>query len=258
MATQAAAGRGTTPPYVSYPSFRTLLSDLHEHGTPSRIDRSVLKRFSGIVGTQLLTALRFLQLINDQSEPTSQLHELADTFGDPQWTMMLGALLRDAYAPLFGLDLENATASHFNETFRKSFPGSEAVAQKSATFFLGAAKDAGIVISERVLYGRKPRATNGAPRRQKMAATPKGEKKKAAIDIPPPSDDSLSKLGLDSLLLEMLKRIPSKEAGWPKEQRVRWFKTFAANVSEVFDDPKSPVDLAIDLPGAGAKKAPAP
>jgi len=84
MATQT-VGRGNTPPYVSYPSFKTLLGELHEHDVPSRIDRSVLRRFSGIVGTQLLTTLRFLHLIDEQSHPTPRLGELVVAFGTPEW-----------------------------------------------------------------------------------------------------------------------------------------------------------------------------
>ena len=62
-----------TPPYTSYRTFKTFIEDLHEHGVPSRIDRSVLTRFSGIVGTQLMHALRFLGLVEDDGRPTERL-----------------------------------------------------------------------------------------------------------------------------------------------------------------------------------------
>jgi hypothetical protein len=166
MQTTQDAGRGKTPPYVSYPSFKTLMSELHDHGVPSRIDRSVLKRFSGVVGTQLITALRFLGFLDGQSQPTARLTELVAAYGTPEWGHKLIPILQEAYAPLFGLDLGNATASHFDETFRKSFPGSDAVLAKSANFFLGAAKDGGIILSDRVLHGRKPRTSNGSARRR--------------------------------------------------------------------------------------------
>ena len=41
---------------------------------PSRIDRSVLTRFSGVVGTQLMHALRFLGLIGDRWTPDPASH----------------------------------------------------------------------------------------------------------------------------------------------------------------------------------------
>ena len=60
-----------TPPYTSYRTFKTFIQDLHEHGVPSRIDRSVLTHFSGVVGTQLMHALRFLGLVEEQGRRPS-------------------------------------------------------------------------------------------------------------------------------------------------------------------------------------------
>ena len=155
-----------TPPYTSYRTFKTLIEDLHEHGVPTRIDRSVLTRFSGVVGTQLMHALRFLGLVDDQAHPTQRLKELVDAHGG-RWPERLLELLRREYAPIFAIDLETATPSHFNETFRKAFPAADAVVQKCVTFFLYAASDAGVKISGRVLKGRKPRPLT--PLRKKAA-----------------------------------------------------------------------------------------
>ncbi len=147
-----------TPPYTSYRTFKTFIEDLREHGVPSRIDRSVLTRFSGVVGTQLMHALRFLGLIEDQGRPTQLLKELANAHGGAHWPERFSELLRKAYAPMFAIDLETATPSHFNEAFRKAFPAADAVVQKCVTFFLYAANDAGVKISGRILKGRKPRS----------------------------------------------------------------------------------------------------
>jgi hypothetical protein len=55
-------------------------------------------------------------------------------------------------------------------------------------------------------------------------------------------------LDLDPLLLALLQKIPSKEEGWPAAKRVRWFKAFAMNVSQVFDeDQDEPVELKIEV-----------
>jgi hypothetical protein len=156
-----------TPPYTSYRTFRTFIEDLREHGLPSRIDRSVLTRFSGVVGTQLMHALRFLGLIEDDGRPTQRLAELVAAHGAGHWPETLLALLREEYAPMFAIDLETATPSHFNGAFRKAFPAADAVVQKCVTFFLYAANDAGVKISGRVLKGRKPRSLT--PPRRKAA-----------------------------------------------------------------------------------------
>jgi hypothetical protein len=153
-----------TPPYTSYRTFKTFIEDLHEHGVPSRIDRSVLTRFSGVVGSQLMHALRFLGLIEDDGRPTLRLKALMKAHGDGRWPETFLELLRQDYAPMFAIELETATPSHFNETFRKAFPAADAVVQKCVTFFLYAANDAGVKISGRVLKGRKPRSLT--PRRK--------------------------------------------------------------------------------------------
>jgi hypothetical protein len=153
-----------TAPYTSYRTFKTFIEDLREHGVPSRIDRSVLTRFSGVVGTQLMHALRFLGLIEDDGRPTQRLNELVNAHGSEHWAEKLLELLRQEYAPMFAIGLDTATPSHFNEAFRKAFPAADAVVQKCVTFFLYAANDAGVTISGRVLTGRKPRSLT--PRRK--------------------------------------------------------------------------------------------
>ena len=147
-----------TPPYTSYRTFKTFIQDLEEHGVPSRIDRSVLTRFSGVVGTQLMHALRFLGLIEGHGRPTQRLKELVNAHSAGHWPEKFLELLRQEYAPMFAIELETATPSHFNEAFRKAFPAADAVVQKCVTFFLYAANDAGVKISGRVLKGRKPRS----------------------------------------------------------------------------------------------------
>jgi Family of unknown function (DUF5343) len=153
-----------TPPYTSYRTFKTFIEDLHERGVPSRVDRSVLTRFSGVVGTQLMHALRFLGLIEEDGRPTPRLKELVNAHGAGHWPETLLERLRQEYAPMFAIDLETATPSHFNEAFRRAFPAADAVVQKCVTFFLYAANDAGVKISGRVLKGRKPRSLT--PRRK--------------------------------------------------------------------------------------------
>ncbi|HUO20068.1 MAG TPA: hypothetical protein VMU44_09875 [Steroidobacteraceae bacterium] len=60
-------------------------------------------------------------------------------------------------------------------------------------------------------------------------------------------------LGLDPLLMALLRKIPSGGVGqWPAENRVRWFRTFAMNVSQVYDDDEKPVELEIRLKDGGS------
>jgi hypothetical protein len=221
--------RGKAAPYVPYPSFKTLMQELHEHKVPSRIDRSVLKRFSGITGTQLMTTMRFLGLMDDKSHPTQRLHELVAAYGTAEWSPRMIAVLQAEYAPLFGLDLGNATPSHFDEVFRKAFPGADSVVKKSIAFFLSAAKDAGIVISDRVLHGRKPRAANGAPRRQKK----KEDGAAAQPATHAPKNENVT--SHSDFMNQLLAKFPPFDPGWSPELKAEWFKgfqTFMAHAKE--------------------------
>jgi hypothetical protein len=56
-------------------------------------------------------------------------------------------------------------------------------------------------------------------------------------------------LNLDPLLVALLKKIPSPEKGWPAANRVRWFRTFAMNVSQIYDSENEPVEMKINLDG---------
>jgi Family of unknown function (DUF5343) len=174
-----------TPPYTSYRTFKTFIQDLQEHGVPSRIDRSVLTRFSGVVGSQLMHALRFLGLIEEQGRPTQRLKELVNAHGAANWPEKLLELLQRDYAPMFAIELETATPSHFNGVFRKAFPAAEAVVQKCVTFFLYAASDAGVKVSGRVLKGRKPRSLT--PRRRPPPAHPPAREFEPAPSPPKPA-----------------------------------------------------------------------
>jgi hypothetical protein len=60
-------------------------------------------------------------------------------------------------------------------------------------------------------------------------------------------DGGGGKLDLDPLLIELLKKIPATDAGWPAPQRIRWFRTFAMNVSQIYDDDNSPVEIEIKI-----------
>jgi hypothetical protein len=50
---------------------------------------------------------------------------------------------------------------------------------------------------------------------------------------------------LDPLLIALLQKIPPRGELWPQDKRLRWFKTFAMNVSQVYDEDDNPVELTI-------------
>ncbi len=153
-----AKGSGRMPPYVSFRTFKTFMQDLHEHDIPQKIDKHVLRRFSGTVGNQLMTALRFLDFIDGDERPTDNLRALSRAFQTPEWNAGLGEMLRSQYAAVFSeVDLATTTPPQVHKAFRSAYGGNDAVLKKSETFFLQAAKEAEIPISKRItIVSRQP------------------------------------------------------------------------------------------------------
>lgn len=69
----------------------------------------------------------------------------------------------------------------------------------------------------------------------------------------PISNDALD---LDPLLIELLRKVPKKDEGWEAAKRVRWFRTFAMNVSQIYDNDEHPVELEIKVAKESAEGGP--
>ena len=54
-------------------------------------------------------------------------------------------------------------------------------------------------------------------------------------------------IDLDPLLMALLRKIPPIDEGWSAGARARWFRTFAMNVSQIYDTADEVVDLMIKI-----------
>lgn len=158
------------PPYIPYRTFKTFIEDVRENGVPLRLDTTSLRRFGGSVRNQLISGLRFLGLLNENNETQPDLEILKVAEEPEEWKPRLESLLREAYGPIMELDLARITPSHLNEEFKKQYNAKDEVNRKCVTFFLHAAKDAGIELSPRLL-----KSTRAAPRRTASANRKKGD-----------------------------------------------------------------------------------
>ena len=140
------------PPYVSFKTFQTFLEFLSE-GMPNRIDRSVwLNKFSGSNGTQIMTAIKFFNLIDKDGAPNDDFRNLVSRDLDLQ-KKIFRKLLYKYYSPIFNLDLTSATKAQLRESFR-SFGTKEGVIVKCESFFIQAAKYSNIMLSSHILARR--------------------------------------------------------------------------------------------------------
>jgi hypothetical protein len=212
----------SAPPYTAFSSFKTALSVFKAVIVPDRVDRSVWgNKFSGSVVTQMIAAFRFLGLINAEGVPTARLRALVAAYGTEAWSGELRKMIEGAYAPLIKDDLEKVSSTQFNERFRQSYKAEGDTARKCMSFFLQAAREAGIALSPFLLAGSKPRAAFGAKRK------PKPKKNGAAPTVEDASeedeDDSTPDENITAMLLA---KFPEFDPKWPDDIKEKWFAGF--------------------------------
>jgi hypothetical protein len=154
--------------YVSWGTFRNALDSLAE-GIPNRIDRTTFQGLSGGVQAQLLAALKFLGLTDEESKPTSELHALAVT-DEPKRKEKLRQILQVRYADLFALDLTKTTPGELSEKMASSYSVSGDTREKAIRFFLSAVAYVGVPVSR--FLGGQPGSSGGAstPRRRRSTS----------------------------------------------------------------------------------------
>ena len=207
------------PPYVSYRTFFNFLEGLQQT-IPARIDRSYWgDRLSGSTGTQLVSALRFLDLIDVNGFPTVKLRQLVASKGS-QRTELLKQLTHESYSFFFlsQVDPQAATYAQLEEAFHDNYQIASDVARKCIKFFIGLAGDGGMKLSPFVT--KKTRTVRLATAVKKPART---LDKKAGTEIPQSSVPNPNGIGLDKLLID---KFPGFDPSWPDEVKLKWFAAF--------------------------------
>jgi hypothetical protein len=210
-----------SPPYVSYRSFLTLLEDL-QRGLPSRIDRSYWgDKFSGSTGTQLMSALRFLNLIDSNSLPTSQLKDLVSSRGT-QRSEILRKISQESFSFLVSNSFESeiATYAQLEEVFNDVYQVDRDVARKCIKFFIEIANDAGIPLSpyitKKAKTSRLPIVTEKFPKHTRTRTN-------QGILIPQSMELIPHSTSWKELLLT---KFPSFDPTWPNDVQIKWFEAF--------------------------------
>ncbi len=153
------------PPYVSFVSFTSLLDWLREEGVPAQLDRSIWdKKFSGSVGAQLMTSLRYLDLL-DEETPTQKLEGLVSSEENDRKEILKG-LLEEAYPSLFRLELSRATPKMLEDAFA-DIAGTAETRRKAVAFFINACKFAEIPLSSAVKKKARNRRAGATAKQRK-------------------------------------------------------------------------------------------
>ncbi len=157
------------PPYTSYKSFLTLMSDLRNHDVlPAAIDRSFLSKRSGSEQSALIATLKWFKLVDEVGIPTTLLDEYIAADEEKAKSMLKGMVIESYGAITNGtFNLRSATAAQLAEQFRQ-YAISGSTLAKSVTFFLAAAKDAGVVVSP---FAKAPPIAGNAGSKRKTKPT---------------------------------------------------------------------------------------
>ncbi len=158
-------------PYIPFRTFRGFIEKLHQTAVPPTIDHSVLETMSGSMRGQLLSSLRFLNLLDLENTVLEPLKKIVKSYKTDSWSDTLSEIIFDAYMEVIGdVDLDTGTARQLHDAFRLRGNVDGQMLEKSVRFYLGALEICGTTFSPH-FKGKKPRKTG--PRKSK-----KGKKKR--------------------------------------------------------------------------------
>jgi hypothetical protein len=197
MATDTDKKPLAAPPYISFKTFINLLERLQQTRLPPRIDRSYLTGLSGGYQTQVIAALRWLDLIGEEGDVTGSLTALAQS--PDARPRLIGELLRSHYPAVFALSSQNGTQGQLEEQFR-NYGISGSTLRSAIAFFLNASRYAEIPVSPhfKVPQGRGSNGKTTARRPTK--ATKRGANDTSAPSLSPDPSADMRTRYLDMLL----------------------------------------------------------
>lgn len=216
------------PPYVSYRTFRHFIDGLRT-GIPGRIDRSVMGTLSGGVQNQLLAALRYFDLVDEEGHARDGLARIAIS-EDTARQQELQKLLMVGYPSLFNsppFDLSNASMAQFTQKFKEMGASGDTV-RKCAAFFLAAAQDAGMQVSQYITNSARVKADQqkASPSRPRRQGNSVARSKNGAASQPSQARDSQVETPLLTWQQLLLSKFPSFDPAWPDEVKAKWFDAF--------------------------------
>lgn len=194
---------------------------------PARIDRSYWgETISGSTGIQLMSALRFLSLIDEAGRPSNQLRQLAQARGDQQAAALV-EIASQSYSfvlksPLYNKD---ATYDQLVECFQDSFQLNPDVCRKCIKFFVSLAADARIPLSpfmtKRFRWARattKVAETKNAVKKVRQKTNQNSEVPLNFSEVPEIENSSWHS--------KLLLKFPDFDPGWSDELKTKWFSAF--------------------------------
>jgi len=210
------------PPYVSYRTFHNFIEGMQQQ-MPARIDRSYWSStLSGSTGTQLMAALRFLELIDANGRPADRLKSLVSAKGE-QRAAILREIATGAFVFVFqgALEPQSATYAQLEEVFYETFQCTGEVARKCIKFFIALSGDAGMPLSPFITKKTKPvyaRSISGTSKIKKRSSTAIRNSRVPNDPEGIPEQSSWNEM--------LLTKFPSFDPAWSDGVKLKWFAAF--------------------------------
>jgi hypothetical protein len=207
-----------TPPYISFKTLLNFLDQLRV-GIPHRIDHTVMGKFSGTARTQILTTLKYLQLVNPDDTATEMLQKLVRPDGiDKKY---LREIIIAAYPFVFknGVELSRMSLGHLKELFEAA-GASGGTTRKSIAFFVAAAKEIGMELYPRLKMTGLSRSTGKKVKKPAMAKTDRHD------DTPDEGTQGQKIVTVPSWQQILKEKFPPFDPTWTPEVQKNWFEGF--------------------------------
>lgn len=174
--------------YVAWGTFKNAIERLSE-AIPNRIDKTVYPGLNPAVVSQLLTAFRFLGLIEESGRPTAILQSIA-TKDESVRKQRLEAVIRQRYSDLFNIDLEKTTPAELAELMERSYGVTGSTRDRAIRFFLASLGYVGVRVSQLLKV-----TPNGGGVRKRRAPRPRAVQPSVeSVERPDRSDGGSSRV----------------------------------------------------------------
>ncbi len=166
------------PVYLSLRTFLGAIANLRENGLPSKVDKSVFGSRSGADQSQIISAFKFLGLIDMENNTQQILRELVNCQEKSiEEKSILGKILADRYSKVFELNLQTATPMQVSTTIGE-YGSKGTTKDRAVRFLIKVLEYCEIDISPRLTEGNRTRrrsSTNNA--KNGGSKSPKQKKK---------------------------------------------------------------------------------